>query len=108
MLKRQNRLKKAEFQGFSGQRYKTIKTSLADFKIYPPTKAGLKPEERVFSVVVSKKVSNRAVDRNLVKRRFYEVIRANLAMFGEGKYVFYPKKESLNSSTKEISDIIFN
>lgn len=63
------------------------------------------------SVVVSKKVAKKAVERNLLKRRFLSVIKNNETYLKQGfLYVFYVKKEAqavnFNLLEKEIASIL--
>lgn len=47
------------------------------------------------SVVVSKKVAHKAVERNLLKRRFLSVVKNNETYMKSGLYyIFYIKKEA--------------
>ena len=67
--------------------------------------------EKQFGVVVSKKISNRAVDRNKVRRRIMEAVYRNWQGFPEGiKIVFLVKKNILEKKTdaleKDIAGII--
>jgi len=62
-----------------------------------------------FGIVVSTKVSKKAVDRNLVKRRVREIIRANLENIKDGfDVVLVMKKESLGLNYSEIEHNIVN
>ncbi len=45
-------------------------------------------EERKFGVVISKKISKLAVDRNKIKRRIMEVLGRNLNRFKKGERIF--------------------
>jgi ribonuclease P protein component len=52
-----------------------------------------------FGVIISKKISKRAVDRNKIRRRLMEVLGENLNRFKKGqKFLFLIKKEALNAS----------
>lgn len=56
------------------------------------------------SVVVSKKVSNKAVERNLLKRRFLSLVLEQKNLLLQGfSYVFYLKKTVQNSPQEEIA-----
>ena len=64
-----------------------------------------------FGVIISKKISKKAVDRNKIKRRLMEVLGKNLKSFGLGKRIlFLVKKEILGVKPgeieKEISKLI--
>ncbi len=67
MLPKKERLKRAEFSRFFsvGKRYHTPLFTM----VYAPF------ETLHVSVVVSKKISNRAVVRNKIRRRIYDIVR---------------------------------
>jgi len=50
-----------------------------------------------FAVVVSKKISKKAVERNYIRRRFFHAIEDNIVTFDSKDYIFI-----LNSSVKEL------
>ena len=50
-----------------------------------------------FTVVVSKKISKKAVERNCLKRRFMHKIKDTMGMFPNNDYIFI-----LNSGIKDI------
>lgn len=55
-----------------------------------------------FGVIISKKISKKAVDRNKIKRRLMEVLGKNLDKFKKGKRVlFLIKKEALKASIND-------
>ena len=54
-------------------------------------------------VIVSKKVSKRAVDRNLIKRRLREIFRLNQHNFEPGDMLLIAKKNCLNASYADLS-----
>jgi ribonuclease P protein component len=65
----------------------------------------LKTEEKgkQFGLVVSKKISKKAVVRNKVKRLLSEAIRRNLGGFSEGyKMVFLVKQAIVGKSSEEM------
>lgn len=69
-----------------------------------------KDEELRFGVVVSKKISKRAVDRNKIRRRIMMVLGKNLNKFKKGQRIlFLVKKEALVATVddfeKEINKI---
>ena len=56
-----------------------------------------------FAVIVSKKISKRAVDRNLVRRRIYRIIDKNINIFPNNfAGIFLVKKNILNKSEEEL------
>jgi len=62
-------------------------------------------KEPRFAIVVSKKVHKSAVGRNLIRRRFYEVIRSQVPFLKQGMdvIVIIVSGEALTVSTKEIN-----
>ncbi|MCD4704975.1 ribonuclease P protein component [bacterium] len=61
-----------------------------------------------FSVVVSKKISKKAVDRNLIRRRVYEIIRLNMDKIKKGwDLIIFSKKAVLNLDYSEIEKELF-
>lgn len=65
-----------------------------------PSKEG---EEFHVAVVVSKKVAQKAVERNLLKRRFLSVVQNNKNLCKKGFfYVFYVKKETQTATFSDI------
>jgi len=100
MLPSKNRIQKKDFptpkrQGFTNQQIRVSdvsKTPLFSGVFYKND--GKKGEIRV-SVIVSKKTAKTAVSRNLMRRRFYEIIQPYLKSFTQhGSLVLYPKKET--------------
>lgn len=60
-----------------------------------------------FSVVVSKKVASRAVERNTIKRRIRHAI--NPSTFPARKtFIIYVKKEALSAGIKQIQDALMS
>ena len=54
-------------------------------------------ENRRFGVIVSKKISKKAVERNQIRRRLMEAVRVNMNIFPEGfRGIFLVKKNILN------------
>ena len=65
-------------------------------------KTTTKPEKR-FSFVVSKEVSKKAVERNLIRRRGYSIINTNLKNIKSGiNCAFRTKKGVIKLSFKEL------
>ncbi len=64
--------------------------------------------ESRFSVIVSKKVSKRAVDRNLIRRRIYEIIRLNLPKIKNGfDFLIFTKQNTLNLDYNQLEIELF-
>lgn len=88
MLPRKNRILKHDFPAPKRQ----------GSRVFSPLFSGTfyKNEGEVrIAVVVSKKTAKTAVIRNLIRRRFYEILHPNIKSFTQqGFLVFYPKKET--------------
>ena len=66
-----------------------------------------KDDELKFGVVISKKISKKAVERNKIKRRLMEVLGRNLDKFEKGKRIlFLVKKEALEASVDDFEEEI--
>lgn len=65
--------------------------------------------ETGIAVVVSKKVSRTAVKRNLIRRRFYSVLRP-LVRSGalRGSYILYPNKEAIQASFGDVERALYS
>jgi len=60
-------------------------------------------ENKKFGIIVSKKISKKAVDRNQIRRRLMEAVRLNMNIFPEGfRGIFLVKKNILEKSEMEI------
>ena len=57
-----------------------------------------------FGVVVSKKVAAKAVDRNLIKRRWRASLLKHLSVAPAGAYVFVAKRDAAVASFADIRD----
>lgn len=71
--------KKYRFHGYGSLRFvytkgRTVRTRFLSLKFHENTR---RPETRL-AVVVAKKVTKKAPDRNRIRRRIYEVMRVNL------------------------------
>lgn len=124
MLPRKNRIPKEDFpspkrQGFPNQqiRVSDVKNQLFSGIFYfrasersANEEFALPSERRKYSnlyknegelrvsVVVSKKTAKTAVARNLMRRRFYEILQPNLNSFTQqGSLILYPKKETIST-----------
>lgn len=99
MLKKANRLNHTDFAKYFsvGKRvHNTYSTT-----IYSPTPNFL------CAVVVSKKLYKKARDRNLVRRRFYEVIRNTIKNRNvSGVYIFLIKPAIKNLTKKEFNNLV--
>ena len=99
MLKKANRLNHAEFAKYFsiGKRIHNTYTTT----IYSPS------TEPLFAVVVAKKIYRKAHDRNLIKRRFYEVIKEIIkGRKVTGAYIFLVKPAVKNLTKKEFKNLI--
>ena len=63
----------------------------------------IKSHEKKFSVIPSSKEFKKAVERNRVKRRIYEIIRLNIDKIPKGLYLILPNKKTLNISFEELA-----
>ncbi len=102
MLPKSKRLKTADFKAFSGKvrRFFSPNISLA---VAPNKETAGK-----FAVVVSKKVSGKAAERNLLKRRIFSVIRERKIEKQGFLAVFYPKKTSLDLSYANLKEEVIS
>ena len=58
-----------------------------------------------FCVVVSKKISKRAVDRNRIRRRMYEILRTNYDKIKIGfDFMIFAKSGALTAGFKEMQE----
>ncbi len=103
MPPKKNRLSKKDFSLISKK--KIIRGSFFDISIIE--KEGL-PSFKV-SCVVSKKTAKRAVDRNKMKRKIYNLFMEHKNELKPNFYIIYPKREvlytkydNLNSELKNI------
>jgi ribonuclease P protein component len=66
-----------------------------------------KTDKSKFSIVVSKKVFKKAVDRNRIKRLFFNTIKDMNFKDGQSSYIFISQKNMKQASDSEIkSDIV--
>lgn len=97
MLPRKRRLSRQAFSRFFsvGKRYHT---PLCTYIVAPA-------EAFYGSVVVSKKVARRAVDRNTIRRRFYAILRQHHSgMHLTGAYICLVKSGSMTATSNDIQD----
>jgi ribonuclease P protein component len=60
---------------------------------------------RRFAVIVSKKISNKAVERNRIKRQIREILRTNQERFPDSSdVVVYPKPQIKEREYQEIEE----
>lgn len=55
-----------------------------------------------FGFIVSRKISKKAVERNLIRRRMKEAVRSLLVKFPPGSYVFLAKQSVLDKTVQEL------
>ena len=92
---------------------RTYRLTVADLKAFRPVRRlhgtlfslGIAPAANVRAAcVVSKKVSPRAVGRNLIKRRARAILSPLLPDLPAAHYVFYAKKEALHADFSSIKN----
>ncbi len=109
-MPKKRRLSRAHFVALKGARriHGTLFTlSVAPLPEADPPLAGAVPAGRQgkFACVVSKKVSAKAVDRNRIKRRCRESVRAFLSTFREPlALVFTAKRVAGDASSADIAE----
>jgi len=99
MLAKKERLSKSDFSRFfsSGKRLHSPLFTL----IFSPHKTSHG------SVVVSKKVARRAVDRNRMRRRIYDMLRGHLRGGAPaGVYILLVKKAALSATYDELKEAL--
>ncbi len=96
MLARKNRISKSEFPSSKTKGIRFLSSSFSG--VVYPTLSGVK-----VAVVVSKKTTPKAVDRNLLKRRFYAAFEVYIKKLTKPTLiVVYPKKESIKVKQADI------
>jgi ribonuclease P protein component len=84
----------------------TFARGRAFFSPYFLGKFQLVPSEtKKFTVVVSTKVSKKAVVRNRIKRILREVLKANVGAFNPGNYIFTVKPKAVDVYETGLSDV---
>lgn len=97
MLKKELRLGKR--RDFEEIKRKGILRKGECFSVIAGNIVGLKR----FAVVVSKKISKKAVERNLIRRKIYRIIGKNMNIFPDNfAGIFLVKKNILNKSEEEM------
>ncbi len=95
---------KKEFRLNKRQDFKEIKAKgkLRNGELFSVLELKKGPSMKV-AVVVSKKISKKAVERNKIRRKMYLVISKNRDMFSEGaRILFLVKKNILDKSEAEM------
>ena len=101
MLPRRNRVRSGEFKELMGG--KTLSTPYFLLKY----KAILETSPTKYAVVVSSKISKRAVERNKIRRRLYSILSKNFPSKGLVG-AFFVKKEALKATFKELEKEVGN
>lgn len=96
MLSQKHRLSK------SAEVKKTTARGRGFFNPYFVIKSVPGKEEAKITVIVSTKVSKKAVDRNRIKRVMREEIRKNLSSFKPGHYAFLVKAAAARIESKDL------
>ena len=101
MLKSSNRIKQTEFQALfkSGR---SIQNPLFTL-IFGAKTPGITTVGPKCTVVVSKNVSKKAVDRNKIRRRFYSILKKyEKSLQNKDFYIFLVKKTAQKATFKDI------
>ncbi len=99
MLKKNNRITTAEFKKL-GKPIRVLHTAFFSVRLH--TIANMQPK---FAIVVSKKVAQTAVERNLLRRRLYELFGKNAGDSSGGiAVVVFVKKEAIKATFRELKD----
>ena len=99
-MPKQSRLTREDFSSLSKNRPKTYFGRFFTLAVYPAD------QNTKVACVVAKKNVRHATDRNTVKRRVREVVRALLPALPAGSYVIYTKKKANEATFADIqSDI---
>jgi ribonuclease P protein component len=94
MLRKADRLTTAEVMALS--QGKSVFGTLLSLRFLPAVRTK-------FAVAVSKKVASRAVDRNAVRRKVYDVLKTASKGLKTGVFaMIMPKKECLSASPESI------
>lgn len=109
MLKKIYRIsKKEEFEEVKakGEMLSTPLFGLLWMRI-DPTSLEASSRQRKFGVIVSKKISKKAVDRNRIKRVLFEAVRKNMDIFPEGfRGIFLVRKAIFGKSYQEVEECL--
>lgn len=94
MLKKKYKLKKINFEEIFkiGKRFKN------NFFLV----VKIDDKEKKFTVLPNKKDFKKAIERNKIKRRIYEIIRLNFDKIPPGNFLIFPKKNCLKLNFKEL------
>lgn len=98
MLKRENRIRaKKDFAEIKE------KGRIQHSPFFAVLKSNEEDDLKKIGIIVSKKISKRAVDRNKIRRQISQVIRKNIKEIKAGsRLLFLTKKEILGKKMKEI------
>ncbi len=100
MLPKLNRLKKKEDFLRARKKGRIIQEDNFGLVISPTNESS----ETRFGFIVSKKISNKAVVRNKLRRIFREIVRERIENVSKGyDVIFLVKKRALDSKSEEIS-----
>lgn len=104
MLKRNNRI-------FSRKEFEEVK--VAGYLYRGGLISGLilkkNDKEKRFGIIVSKKISKKAVERNKVRRLVYLAVRENMEKFSEGlRVIFLVRPEIINKKYEEVGAEMLN
>ncbi len=86
---------------------KTTARGRSFFNKYFVIKSVPQNDEKKFTVVVSTKISKKAVERNRIKRIVREELRKNIDNIKTGSYVFLIKPLALKIESKELRSELF-
>jgi ribonuclease P protein component len=94
MLPRKHRLTRKEIVGLKGGKLRVIQGQFFGLIFQPQA------NERKFGLIISNKISPKAVERNRVKRMLFIAIEEKL-LDKEGKFLFLAKKKSLTGTRED-------
>jgi len=96
MIKKELKLKKINFDEFL-KFSKKIKSK--NFTIFKKD-----ADDKKFAVIISSKKIKKAVDRNRIKRRIYEIIRLNIDIIPLGHFIIFPEPSCLKLDFKKLEE----
>ena len=107
MLKKINRItNKSEFQEIKNKGEMKAAELFSIIWINPPSPTASEGQ-RKFGIIVSKKISKKAVERNQIRRRLMEAVRLNIEIFPEGfRGIFLVKKNILDKKEGEVEECL--